>query len=279
MGKIDPPSSYFLAPKEATNIAMYLELVSEWHKQHNITEEKFLSGVWFRGHGSAKYALCPGVYRDEFEQIAKNFPYGADLEEKRLNLEREILMEFRASGASLLNADNLVDVYFIAQHYGMPTRLLDWTTNPLAALFFAVENEERHTEDGEVFIMAANETLPSVEGNQKLLSVVSMRHPYVTDAIHESFWIEPAKCRKPIIIPVRPDTRPGRMWQQSSCFTIHMRNSGPCKNGTLAKVKVPSSAKADLLEQLHRLNINQFTIYNDLDHLSKDIKRAWGITK
>jgi hypothetical protein len=55
-----------------------------------------------------------------------------------------------------------------------------------------------------------------------------------------------------------------------------MHESIPCGNKTLAKIKIPAGAKGSLLDELHRLNINQFTIYNDLDHLSKDIKRVGG---
>ena len=192
-----------------------------------------------------------------------------------------MLNEFRTSGAVFLNANNIFDVYFIAQHFGMPTRLLDWTTNPLAGLFFAVENTGQHSEDGEVFIMEAKRILPpvpnGVTGDDGLWNVVGMRHPYVTDAISLSFWHPSKKNRLPLIIPVRPDNQPGRIGQQSSCFTLHMHDSKPCDNKTLAKIKIPASAKGDLLKELHRLNINQFTIYNDLDHLSKDIKRVWKI--
>ena len=46
---------------------------------------------------------------------------------------------------------------------------------------------------------------------------------------------------------------------------------------TLAKIKIPTGAKGGLLNELHRMNINRFTIFNDLDSLSKDIKRVWKI--
>jgi len=163
----------------------------------------------------------------------------------------------------------------------MPTRLLDWTTNPLAGLFFAVYNKQHHREDGEVFIMQARGILPpppkGATGGDALWDVVGMRHPYVTDAIGESFWHDSKKTRDPLVIPVMPDNQPGRIGQQSSCFTLHMHQSGKRTNKTLDKMKISAKLKSDLLKELHQLNINQFTIYNDLDHLSKDIMRAWGM--
>jgi len=56
-----------------------------------------------------------------------------------------------------------------------------------------------------------------------------------------------------------------------------MHNSKPTKNPTLVKFNISAGTKGRMLSELHRMNINQFTIYNDLDHLSKDIKRAWEI--
>jgi len=276
--EIRPPADYF---DEIGSLRDFLAVISNWYRKWNIDERKFLSEIWFRGHGGVyPNPLRPGVYRDEFTKRAKVFKFGKDVEEKRLNVEQRMLAEFRASGAILFDANNIIDVYFTAQHFGMPTSLLDWSTNPLAGLFFAVENL-KNTEDGELFVMEAKGILSKVAkgvaGDDGLWDVVSMRHPYLKDAIGQSFWHRSEKIRPAVIIPVRPDNLSGRIGQQSSCFTMHMHRSDSMENQTLAKIKIRADAKASILNELHQMNINQFTIYNDLDHLSKDIKRAWEI--
>jgi hypothetical protein len=135
--------------------------------------------------------------------------------------------------------------------------------------------------DDELFVMNARGVLPrvatGVTGSDGLWNVVVMRHPYIRDAILDSFWIAPKKSRTPLIIPVRPDNQLGRIGQQSSCFRMHMHNSTDCQNITLEKIKVPADKKDAMLTELHRMNINHFTIYNDLDHLSKSVKQFWGV--
>jgi hypothetical protein len=50
------------------------------------------------------------------------------------------------------------------------------------------------------------------------------------------------------------------------------------KNPTIARFTISAASKTKILKELHRLNVNQFTIFNDLDHLSDEMKRRYGLT-
>ncbi|MGO9468311.1 MAG: FRG domain-containing protein [Isosphaeraceae bacterium] len=214
---------------KADSVAALLSLVTKWHTDNQIFGANAHRSVWYRGHSKRAYLIEPGVYRAKFTQQAQKL-YGKNIEERRLNLEREILSEFRTSGAALLNPEHIEEMYFIAQHYGIPTRLLDWTMNPLAALFFAACSSD---EDGDVFVIDAKTVIPVPSSTDAPKGIITMRHPFAVDAIRSSFWIKPQKPRPPMILPIRPDNLPGRIGQQSSCFTLHMRDSTDCTSATL----------------------------------------------
>src|SRR5438128_1747936 len=110
------PDPEILPPKEdlvvVNDVRGYLEAVEQWQKKSKISEEKFLSGVWFRGNGKHHDSpLRPGVYRKSFTERAQAVTSWGDEGEKRLHLERQMLQEFRTSGAAYLDADNVTDVY------------------------------------------------------------------------------------------------------------------------------------------------------------------------
>jgi hypothetical protein len=98
-----------------------------------------------------------------------------------------------------------------------------------------------------------------------------MRHPYAVDAIGESFWAEPNADRTALVLPLCPDSQVGRIAQQSSCFTLHMHRAAPCKNPTIGRFRIPWDAKGLMLGELRRLNIDEFTIYAELDQVSREI--------
>jgi FRG domain len=278
MAEIEIPLKYFGNP--VSSVSNMLENIANWHTEYKPASPDAHRRVWYRGHEDNTYRLWPGVYRDDFTNAAGRVGWGT-LEDSRLFREREMLSEFRTSGATLLNTNHIVDIYFIAQHYGMPTRLLDWTTNPLAALYFAVCNQYK-SGDADLFMMDADKLLPAPptpKPKKFPMGIVTMWHPYLTDAVGESFWHPPKVQRQPLILPIRPDNRPGRIGQQSSCFTLHMHLSQPRGNPTLARIQIKSKAKKAILEELRQLNIDEFSIFDDLDHLSREIKRTRGLLK
>jgi FRG domain len=152
----------------------YLDAAKQWINGTFPTtfEEGALSRIWYRGVGDMRDNAFPGIYRDDpnckFTTQAHARSYGSG-EEKRRNLERSIVSEFRTLAVSLVDPNDFITVYLMAQHYGLPTRLLDWTTNPLAALFFAVSGLDE-TKRGEVILMDALETLlPKGSGDERPL--------------------------------------------------------------------------------------------------------------
>jgi hypothetical protein len=72
-----------------------------------------------------------------------------------LPTENTMFEEFTRSSLPYLERpiENVWDMIAVAQHHGMPTRLLDWTTNPLAALWFAVSNKPVENKNGCVWVL------------------------------------------------------------------------------------------------------------------------------
>ncbi|MDM8561136.1 FRG domain-containing protein [Candidatus Parabeggiatoa sp. HSG14] len=96
----------------------------------------------FRGVSDKSYELIPSIGRGTRDNT----------DNKVSSLENDLIEEFKRLSIPVLEQypTSAFEWLFLAQHYGLPTRLLDWSSNPLVALFFAIENDNN---DGAIYVV------------------------------------------------------------------------------------------------------------------------------
>lgn len=228
--------------------------------------------LWFRGHAGIDWELHPGVYRSGFSIAG---------EDERLRKEQHMSQDFRVEAAPLLTGrETDAELYFLQQHYRMPTRLLDWTTSPLHALYFAVSADPSDSvSDGELFMMDAYGFAPSQKLNG-FRGIATARNPDFGKALDVIFQWKGAKDFSNFIIPVRPHHFDRRMSLQRSCFTFHVPERQvltKAENNTLRSFSVPQESKQQIKEELFLFGIDDFSVYGDLEGLSRRLKTAYRV--
>ena len=248
------------------SVSALVSRIQEYRKGDD--EHAHIRWLW-RGQPDETWDLIPGVYRSSF---------GVNNESERLLKEQHLSQDFRVESAGLIEGlESDARLYFLQQHYGMPTSLLDWTNNALAALFFAAR--EQPEKDGAVFLMDGYELSPTQKAASEYQGIVTMRHPMFQKALRRIAWDENEKFPK-AIMAIRPDVADRRIGLQRSCFTFHVPNRKALtqsENTSLLRFRIPKDAKGRIVADLVLLGIDEFSIYGDLEHLALRLKRAHGI--
>ena len=273
----DPALADYLDGGTVDSLSEFIGIILDFQR----SQETGGPSIWFRGQPSGAPELAPAVLRDWFlDRVCSAGQCEEETQTAVLSTELALNRQFRRRGASLLPASaSLVDIYFLAQHHGMPTRLLDWSTNPMAALFFAVNSHRE--DDGMVLATVPDRRLTSAVADESLCDYLEgapfdVRNELVTRTIGRLFG-EQHDDLPGIVLPVIPDLHAGRMLQQGSCFTLHVPGSKPIPKNVVVRVQVPLDRKQQLAAELRSIGVTWATLFPDLDHLSYDIRTAWGL--
>jgi FRG domain len=192
--------------------------------------------VVFRGQRCPDWLLNPKIGR-----------YGRLKTKDGTTEERTILRLFKERALPHLSfvPDNDWEWLAIAQHHGLPTRLLDWTRNPLVAAYFAVEEDCETT--SVVYAYQAN----------SFIDIIEEPDPYKQEEVKRFL----------------PRHISSRITAQVGIFTIHPAPRADFrKDKRLATIIIHQSFRRQFKSILYKYGIHRASLFPDLDGLARHIE-------
>jgi len=257
---------------EVVTIHSWEELQRElFADSYNSALGRFRSRYAFRGLSDASYRLNTTLQRLGGEYAP---------------LERHLLRNFKKyAHRSGVERDSLWHWLSVAQHYGLPTRILDWTYSPFVAMHFATSNIEKYNTDG--VIWAINYDLAHTMLPPRLKSMVDDEGAHVltvemlSEAVSSLAEFE-EMAEKSIVVFFEPPSLDDRIVNQFALFSVM---SDPRKGldewlaehpGMGRKIIIPAPLKWEVRDKLDQGNITERVLFPGLDGLSRWLKRRYS---
>lgn len=138
------------------SLSEYLKIIEQlktYYPTGMIVNNPIATHFLYRGLSDKDHKLLPGIFRKQIDRI-NNGKISND-KYRTWGTEIDILKAFihEASSIISMSSDNIGQWTEYAQHYGVPTRFLDWSKNPLVALYFCVR--DNNDNDGSVWLLHA----------------------------------------------------------------------------------------------------------------------------
>jgi len=256
------------------------------------------SELFFRGHSDIEYKLEPSIYRNK----------------KHISNEHNLFKEFIIRTPSdFLNEKSALEKLVKMQHYGLPTRLLDLTTNALVALYFACSSKGKRDGKVVVFRIPNNDIKYYDSDTVSILANIAKRpRTFTVDKIrtlerekfnseeeigyllHEikeekSYFqsiIDPKDIERVVAVKVKQSNN--RIIKQSGAFLIFGINGVKSKPAIIPNewilnlelkgvdFRIDNESKETIIKELNALGINEATLFPELENQAKYLKSYYG---
>jgi len=237
--------------------------------------------LWiFRGQEDASRRLCPTIERQ--------YPSNTD------KVEAQLFYDFKTKAAlwaeRVPNAEDLGDWYALMRHYGIPSRLLDWTYSPFVAAYFATErrtapNPKKKTVECAIWALNLCEIYEAAKDKSRAIGLPlgpSGNDFSATDFLrHALRHTGPnKKLETGLVVPLLTKGHNRRISTQQSLFLLNCSASmnfedslfdmmKACRKVWLKKFVIPSSARTAMLQRLVQYNVHALSLFPDLAGLSQ----------
>lgn len=203
-----------------------------------------------------------------------------------LSLESHVFRQFRKYGyAELAAYSGFWSLLPVAQHHGLPTRLLDWTYSPMVAAHFATEDTEFYDRDGVIWkldLKQFKQHLPEVlqmklRENDSNIFTIGMLEKLIPDFE----WMK-TLSDEPYAVFFEPSSMIDRIVNQYALFSVMSDSSVLLsdwireKKMDSEKIIIPKEVKLEIRDKLDYINISERMIYPGLDGVCKWITRRYA---
>ena len=232
----------------------------------------------FRGQSKSTWTLKPTLLRSLIEPNKLKFEEVIDLEFKALeNFQRRAHLFHETS--LIRDKDTILEWWTLMQHYGAPTRVLDWTISPYVALYYAVSEE--YDTDGAIWFLGVWDLI------KKMKELYGKEYnPSKED--YEKIARDPNA--QPIMHIYSRDKLTDRMINQQGLFTFchnvledHAYSIGNVlskfedRSNWLLKVVIPKEHKIQFLAKLHAMNITGASLFPGADGIGRYLNELMHI--
>ena len=264
--------------------------VDSWHDlanklfegSENTELKRFRSDFVFRGISSVDYDL-----RTTLQRLVGDGSGLKRLHSSPAKLERAILRNFRKyAHRDASPGDSEWNWLAVAQHHGLPTRLLDWTISPYVGVYFATDEVDKHHLDGAIWCFnfrEAKKYLPE----ENVLETLRKEHAFLFDVpmlmklasgLREFDAINPCE---PFPLVFEPPALDDRIVNQAGLFSIMSSPTArldewfEARPEVSRRIIIPAKLKPEFRDKLDMMNLTERVIYGGLDGLSKWLKRYY----